>query len=104
MDQIRTPLIEKLQQPPNMGCIIGDKNSLNVSDLILCLLKFDPKTRPSVHLVLHHPYFTSLNETTRPYWACRAAQFFETTSAKHSKDLLTRDRLMQWCENTANRH
>ena len=94
----KSKLIEKLRQPPNMGCIIDDKNNLYVSDLILCLLKFDPENRPSAHLVVHHPYFTSHNETTVLYWAWRATQFFETSSAKHSKDLLTRPKLMQWCK------
>ena len=81
-----------------MGCIVDDDKKADVADLILCLLNFDPEYRPSAHLVVHHPYFTSLNETTQLYWAWRAAQFFENTSAKHSKDLLTRHRLMQWCE------
>ena len=93
----RVRLIEKLKVAPNMSCIVDNKKHLYVADLILALLSFNPKDRPSVHLVVHHPYFTSHNEMTRLFWAWKVSQFL--TSAKCSgkfSSFLTGYDLMQW--------
>ena len=67
----RLLLIPSLRAAPGINSIAD----WAATDLICRLLNYKPQVRPNVFLVLHHPYFSLANETTKKYFAFKVFSF-----------------------------
>lgn len=77
----RHPFGNRLVQPLLMasGCdpILSEELEWDVTDLILRLTKRKPIERPSVIMVIYHPYFALTNDNTKAHFAEKMNNYFQ---------------------------
>lgn len=90
----------KMLQPILMvnGCDPTDIGDLewDVKDLILKLTKKEPNKRPSVGLVIYHPYFSLTNENTKAHFHEKVGEYFERFRKWKTSKYFTKLNIEKW--------
>lgn len=95
----------KIYQPLLMseGCdpiYVGDLE-WDVTDLILKLTKEEPNERPSVSLVIYHPYFSLTNENTKAHFHEKIGGYFEKFY-RYNNNHFNMEKIEKWINTVKN--
>ena len=96
---LRNYFIIKFKMAPNMAAISDHLPAADLTHRLLCYVK---EQRPSIFLVLHHPYFSLAQDKTHEYLSKKISDFLRAQRPDGSRyvnrQLFTFDNLQKWYE------